>query len=157
MRAIMAEADRDLAGAAELLRDVGWSDSRGVYGDDRDDELMRLSGAPLMIRNFLKRQESCGQEIRLRLSDIPPGVALYLQQGRTQPRHAALGAMYLQHGRGLEPSLVPETFRPSGADRSEAISDQLTAVWEWKLSGLMRRLTVLIGMILILSLFHALI
>ena len=126
----MAEADRDLAGVTELLRDVGRSGSRGVYGDDRDDELMRLSAAPLMVRNFLNRQEGSGQEIPLRLSDIPPGAADYLQQERAQPRHAALGAIYEQLGSRLEPSLIPEAFLPSAADRSEAISDHLTDVWE---------------------------
>lgn len=153
----MAEADRDLAGVTELLRDLGRSGSRCVYSDDRDDELMRLSAAPLMIRDFLRRQKSCGEEIPPRLSDIPPGASLFLQLERDQPRHAALGAMYVQDERRLEPSLIPEAFQPSAADRSEAISDQLTAVWKWRLSGLMRRLTVLIGMILILSLLHALI
>ncbi len=151
----MNEADRGLDGAAELLQDVGRSGSRYVYGDDRDDELMRLSDAPLMIRDFLDRQDRGGQDMPQRLSDIPPSAALYLQQARAVPRQAGLVALYIQRERRLEPSFAPEAFRPSATDCSEAISAQLTALWEWSLSGLMRRLLVLIGLILVVSFLGA--
>jgi hypothetical protein len=118
----MAETERLPSEAAKALRDISQSGSRQRVGDDREDELMRLADDPLMIRNFLIRQETASLKPRALRSSLSVNAALQLQLSHDTSQHAGLKAMYTQRERKLDPSLAPEVFAPSAEDREQAIS-----------------------------------
>jgi hypothetical protein len=118
----MAETERPPSEAAKALRDISQSGSRQRAGDDREDELMRLADDPLMIRNFLARQESASLKPLAQRGELSASTALHLQLSHDTRQHAGLKTMYAQRERKLDPSLAPEAFAPSAEDREQAIS-----------------------------------
>jgi hypothetical protein len=119
----MAETEPLASEAAKALRDIGQSGSRQLAGDDREDELMRLADDPLMIRNFLSRQEAMSPKPPVLPGGLSAGAALQLQKSSDNRRTQSLKAMYEQRERKLDPSLVPEIFAPSSEDREQAIAN----------------------------------
>jgi hypothetical protein len=118
----MAQTERLPSEAAKALRDISQSGSRQRAGDDREDELMRLADDPLMIRNFLMRQETAMAKPLAPRSELPVSSAFQLQLSQDKGQYPGLKAKYAQRERKLEPSLTPETFAPSAEDREQAIS-----------------------------------
>ena len=152
----MAETERLPSEAAKALRDISQSGSRQRAGDDRADELMRLADDPLMIRNFLARQESASLKPLAQRGELSASTALHLQLSHDTRQHAGLKVMYTQRERKLDPSLAPEIFAPSAEDLEQAISSlHLALPVEPSVTTTMPVLAAFLGLLIVCGLLFA--
>ncbi len=138
-----------------MLRDMSQSGSRRIAADDRDSELMRLAAAPLMVRNFLYRQETEAQHPPEVRSDLPSGAALLLQQVSGWQRTAGPGVRYAQRESRLDPSLTAEVFHPSTEDREAAITNHLPQIVPNRGESYLGKLLAMFGLALVIALIFA--
>jgi hypothetical protein len=151
----MAEIEKLPDGTARMLRDIGHSGSRQMSGDDRDGELMRLAGNPLMIRDFLLRQEEASGRMLSPGNGLGAGVAWQLQQSRSgKPGHGPR-ASYERRESRVEPSLAPEAFLPSSEDREKAITSLEPALYVWPRAGGMLVLAAFLALLVTAALVFA--
>ena len=102
--------------SAELLSDLGNSEVRTAGGDNREHELLRLASDPLLLNKFVKRDAA---DVALRRTACP------VAQGLVQSMHTAKAGRLVSRRREFDafskavvPSLLPEIFVPSDADRA---------------------------------------
>ncbi|MFM8747607.1 MAG: hypothetical protein ACKOED_13235 [Aestuariivirga sp.] len=138
--------------AAKAIRDISQSGIRRVAGDDREDELMRLANDPLMIRNFLIRQETDGSKPPELRGGLSADAALHLQQHEDRRRTSGVKIMYAQRERKIDPSLVPEAFAPSLEDREQAITSLYPVLPRTLRIAIIPALAALMGFLLVLTL-----
>lgn len=103
-----------------LLRELSGSAVRHPSTVSAEQEMMRLSGDPLLLRAFLQRHDvvpppagpSAGGRISLALAGVPE------VSGAREP--PTLRTCYERRDRLREPSLTPTPFAPSRDDQVEA-------------------------------------
>lgn len=116
------ESDRDDSGKANLLRDIGRSNSLRAGAGGAEDELMRAAHDPLLVRRMVLRDVPGGSPGWSK--PVRPAIGLRAAaEGRGIPPSAAVSAAcrYEVPAGRLEPSLSPTAFAPAPEDREAAL------------------------------------
>jgi hypothetical protein len=114
-----------------LIRDIGRSNGRGGSGHTPEQHLLLLSRDPLLVREFLLRQEPAHDAPRSTPLAAESSIALardILGKGRLE--HTVMGRQARprhQHESLQEAPDPPVVFQPSGRDRVEAVDHDAPA------------------------------
>ena len=113
------------SGEGELIRDIGRHADISGHGLTREQQLMERAGDPLVVREFLSRQEHFGQVLQTALPMSGEATITLARrvlsggpelQNRTQAPKRYDGREAL-----FESSVVPAPFEPSATDRQDAM------------------------------------
>jgi len=124
------------ASSGSLLQEVWKSMARASQSDDRSNELMRLASNPLLLRDFLAREEDTMSPA----CRIPNAITFWAHalDPSSGPEQSSHMREFEGRDAATELSLRPEVFEASEADRLMALSpadpvlprrDNLTVWW----------------------------